>query len=205
MPRSAPAGSGGLASTLTMALRGCISCPYPRRLALRSSALRGARPTPRWVSSSSPPPTPRQPRSAAPRLSRVSICDLLADLNVASGVSAGGKGSAVTDGLPLPVQLKNGRGELLATLSADVEGLGALRALAADGGVLGLGHGLAQRPRGTEAPPGSEEERGGEQGRNPCGESWPREVNAWTCQTWFERVRGGVKCHDTRRARMTCS
>ena len=81
--------------------------------------------------------TDAAPASGRPLASSRLVCDLLADLNVASGVSAGGKGSAVMDGLPLPVQLKNGRGELLATLSADVEGLGALRALAADGGAAG--------------------------------------------------------------------
>ena len=141
MPRSAPAGSGGLASTLTMALRGCISLPLSSaaRAALQRALKRGSTTDASLgfflfsSSTDAAPASERRPLAS----SRVSICDLLADLNVASGVSAGGKGSAVMDGLPLPVQLKNGRGELLATLSADVEGLGALRALAADGGAAG--------------------------------------------------------------------
>ena len=140
MPRGAP-GGGGLAGALSMQLRGCISLPSgsAARSALARAVKRGG--TDAVLSfflftMSSSPSAPSSERLAL-AVARVSVAEMFAKATTAatagnaSGVATV-DGLAMTDSLPLPLSLRDDAGELLATLSADVEGLHALAALATD-------------------------------------------------------------------------
>ena len=146
MPRGPAAQVGGLASSLAMALRGCLSLPAgsPARSGLQRALKRGSSGDAAlgfYLFSSTAdaaPPSERRPLASC----HVPLVELLAKAS---------HGGQAADGLPLPVQLKNARGDLLATLSADVDGLGALRALAADGPGMAAG-GAYGRQLGLAAP-----------------------------------------------------
>ena len=145
MPRGAAAASGGLAATLSMALRGCISLPAGssaraglQRALKRAGGMDAALAFFLFSSvADGAPPAERRPLASC-RVPLSELLDKAASAALRSTATSTATGGAA-DGLPLPVQLKNSRGELLATLAADVDGLSALRALAADGAAAPTG------------------------------------------------------------------
>jgi hypothetical protein len=144
MPRGSASGSG-LASALSVQLRGRLTFPAGSgaRAGLQRSLKKGGADTTLaffLYASTGDGGAARLPLAAA----RLPLVELLARANAVKAASIASAGayaappiSSPGDGVPLQVQLREGRGELLATLAADVEGLGALKALATDVGAGG--------------------------------------------------------------------
>ena len=131
VPRGAPA--GGL-PTLSMQLRGCLTLPAgsSARAGLQRAVKRGGADAAIsfFLFSTTADASSSERLSLA--AARVTVAELLEKAGGGKAAAAAGGADEGADGVPLQLSLRDARGELLGTLSADIEGLNALRQLKVD-------------------------------------------------------------------------